>query len=344
MKSIKWIVKIIGAGITAFVITSVLLIGYGFYLPHVSNPDGNTDFKWVGGSFFVNGYEGYGFGRFDSNGFNNPKYIENPDVVIVGSSHMEATHVRQNQTTASKLAKYLEESGKNYSVYNMGVAGHTFSKVCAYLPETFKQFSKPPKYLIIETENTTITPANADAIVNHKIDVQSSSSSKIVRFIQSIPTFRILYSQYKRGLADRFLPDSFFISSSSADEPNENNEQFLPGISYEKVMQYIASFEKTYGTTIIIFYHPTEVIGSDGAVSFPNKISTTPFSESAANNDIDFLNMKDSFVEMYNNEHKLPHGFITGEIGVGHLNSDGHDLIAKKLSEKIATIEGANND
>ena len=45
--------------------------------------------------------------------------------------------------------------------------------------------------------------------------------------------------------------------------------------------------------------------------------------------------MTQDFENMYLVNHRLPHGFITGKIGEGHLNADGHAAIAKSLERKI---------
>lgn len=53
-----------------------------------------------------------------------------------------------------------------------------------------------------------------------------------------------------------------------------------------------------------------------------------------------FLNMADRFEKMYTEEHHVPHGFITGEIGSGHINKYGHKAIAEGIHDTITGLEG----
>lgn len=335
-KAVEQSAKTAGAALLSFVLISFLLLAYSFCLPHIDNKGGNTDFKWVANSYWINGYEGYGFGKFDANGFNNTTVYENPDIVIVGSSHMEATHVRQTENTASKLMHHLSNSNKEYSVYNMGVAGHTFEKVCAYLPDTFNQFNIPPKYLIIETETTDITASNAKNITEHNIVVQKSYSGGFLGLLQKIPVFRVFYSQIIRGLFNRFVPDYLIFEKSKNTVKKTNTISEEP---YDTVMKFISEFESTYGTQIIIFYHPMEKIEKTGNVSFTIKESASVFENYCNLYNINFINMEQPFIQMYKDSHLLPHGFATGRIGEGHLNANGHNAIAKSICELIVLLE-----
>ena len=113
-KILLTLIKIFGAGIVSVIVLSILCFGYYFIPVHIENPNNNTDFVWTKNSIWVKATEGYSFGRFDSQGYNNKEVIDNPDVIILGSSHTIGTQVQQDQTFASVLAKKLE--GK-YTVY-----------------------------------------------------------------------------------------------------------------------------------------------------------------------------------------------------------------------------------
>ena len=61
------------------------------------------------------------------------------------------------------------------------------------------------------------------------------------------------------------------------------------------------------------------------------------FTEACAENGIVFADMSDMFLEEYESEHMLPHGFMNTSPGTGHLNRTGHRLIAARLAEIIGT-------
>ena len=50
--------------------------------------------------------------------------------------------------------------------------------------------------------------------------------------------------------------------------------------------------------------------------------------------------MTDIFLQAYEEENILPHGFDNTAPGVGHLNPKGNALIAQALCEEILKLEG----
>lgn len=102
------IIKFILAGVVAVAILSVILAFYTLIPVHISNPRGNTDYIWPSGSWYFKTSEGIGWGRFDANGFNNPSVIASPDILLLGSSHMEGTNLLQSENISSVLNELFE--------------------------------------------------------------------------------------------------------------------------------------------------------------------------------------------------------------------------------------------
>ena len=50
---------------------------------------------------------------------------------------------------------------------------------------------------------------------------------------------------------------------------------------------------------------------------------------------ITFLDLTQDFLDAYESEHILPHGFVNTAAGEGHLNAEGHEIIARALYEII---------
>lgn len=93
MKVLKACFKVIAAGLASIVIICGLLFFYCIIPVHEENTRGNTDYVWPSNSIWVNAKEWISFGKNDEKGFNNISVIENPDIIVLGSSHMEATNV-----------------------------------------------------------------------------------------------------------------------------------------------------------------------------------------------------------------------------------------------------------
>ncbi len=97
------IIKFISAGLVAFLLLCVLLSFYTLLPVHIANPKGNTDYIWPSGSLYFKTSEGIGWGRFDANGFNNSSVIDSPDILVLGSSHMEGSNLLQPESATAVL-------------------------------------------------------------------------------------------------------------------------------------------------------------------------------------------------------------------------------------------------
>lgn len=330
MRPIKMVSKVIGAGLVAVVILSVLLAPY-YYAPlHYENPSHNTDYVWKANSLWANLKEGFSFGRFDARGYNNYKVIDDPDIIVLGSSHIQGGNIMQGDNLSNILSTLF--AGK-YTVYNMGISGHTIYKVSKYLPANLSQYITPPRVVIIETSTVIIDNENVEKVLNGTVDYTPSHTSGLLASLQKIPFFRLLYTQAEGGLLDLFLGRGG-ISTITGQEPA------LDQSAYDKFFDYLEAIQNEYGTKIIILYHPRDyVINVDGTVSFNDSSYLRAFSQGAKEHSVSFVDMTENFKALYNEEHKLPHGFANGEVGVGHLNAVGHRRSAQALYEEIEMLE-----
>lgn len=328
--------KMILAGILAIIILSGVMCFYDLMPLHYENKKGNTDYIWQPNGVWVKLTEGISFGKYDSAGYNNPKVIDNPDIIILGSSHMEGTNVFFDQTVCSQLAKKLDN---NYSVYNLGISGQNLFTLCQDLPINLKMHNITPKVAIMETDNVIITEQRVQQLLNAEVKKAPSYSTGIIGTLQKVPFFRRLYHQYEGGLLNLFI-------SQEKSERNNDNEQngnkFIDAIDekpYDALFQYLYNQEKEYGTQIIIFYHPKETFTKTGDIAFSSGDEIECFTKYAEKYEIDFVDMTKPFEQMYSNDHFVAHGFITGRVGEGHLNEHGHYIIAEELSKVIERME-----
>ena len=347
MNVIKNILKTIAAGVVAVGILSVIFSFYYLQPAHIDNVRGNTDYVWISGARWVKMTEGLSWGRFDADGYNNPEVVENPDIIVLGSSHTEATNVVQGKEFASLLRDKLDGE---YTVYNMGISGHNFLKVCQYLPQNLALYSPAPKAVVIETATLTFTAQEIDTMLQGKIAKSPSYSTGVIALSQKSPFFATLYHQVQGGLIDLLMPDKEKILgifrtdsllpplNTFAPSTPEMSEDEAQKQAYEKLFAYLGGLQQQYGTQIIIVHHPLTNVHFEGRIEFVNEDITALFSQLCQDNRIVFVNLLDRFYAMHQNEHKLPHGFVTGKIGFGHLNADGHAVIADELHSAIVQL------
>lgn len=106
-----------------------------------------------------------------------------------------------------------------------------------------------------------------------------------------------------------------------------------------KCLAICKKMEKEYDTQIIVMFHPFETLNADGSISFAQAEYAEIFSKVAQKYGIGFVDMTEDFEKMYYEEHHVPHGFSTGEIGAGHINKYGHAAIADRLYRYIESSE-----
>lgn len=337
IKIVKHIGIAILAGIVAVMILSVMCCFY-YVLPiHIENIESNTDYVWTANARWIKLTEGISTGQFDAKGYNNSRVIENPDIIILGSSHMEATNVMPDKNVGYLLSEKFDGF---YTVYNMGISGHDFFKVCQYLPQNLEIYE--PKIVVIETSTVGIFEDNVSQVVHGTVEHTASHSSGLMGTLQKVPFLRLLYQQVKGGLIDLFISggntSATFTEGKAVQDIDTSLE--VEQESYDELFDYLASWEEKYNTEIIIFYHPTETIMEDGTIKFEDSEFRTTFATTAEKYGITFVDMTDSFENMFYEEHHVAHGFATGELGTGHLNEYGHAAVADSLYDVIMELEG----
>lgn len=330
MKLLKLFFKIIAAGLTAVLILSGILTFYNRKPVHLSNEGGFTDYVWESGGFWIDMSEGTAWGRYDANGYNNLSVVENPDIVIMGSSHMEAVNVLQTQNAATLLSEAL--AGK-YTVYNMGTSGHTMFKVSQYLPDYLASRETPPKAVIIETATIEIKPQDVEQVLTHTVEFTPSYDSGPIVLLQKLPFLRNLLHQIDDGLLRLFMP------SNTENTPVET-EEVVDQESYDTMFGYLRNLQDQYGTRIILVYHPSESFHKDGTMEFPYfPLHRIAFAETAQRYGISYLDLGDVFEDMFYKEHRTPHGFVNTLPEFGHLNAYGHAAFADAVCRELNRLE-----
>lgn len=332
MKPIKAIFKTVLAGLAALAILSVLMFGYYFMPLRENNPKQNTDYVWAPNTLWASLTEGISYGITDGDGFINPEVIENPDILFLGSSHLQAMSVMPGENMCSLLN---EQFNGEYRAYNMGISGHTIYKVVQYLDASLRVYQKAPKYIIIETSDVALSELAVKQALSGEVKKTEVVDTGIIAQLQKVPYFRQMYHQLDSGMLEMLLPDN-----KKKAEPLAANEK--PAINekpFDEMLGYLQKMEKEYNTQIIVLFHPFETINADGTIGFSQADHAKVFSQYAEKYAIGFVDMTNDFETMYDEEHYVPHGFATGETGVGHLNRYGHAAIAESLYQYIRSLE-----
>lgn len=324
--------KLIAAMITAFLILNIACIFYYNVPVHVPSKTNSTDYLWEKNKFYSRGTEGFALGITDNNGFNNLETFKpgQVDAIIMGSSHMEAFNVAQDKNTASVLNKLSRESGHNMNFYNIGTSGHTLYMCLNNLDEALNEF-KPKKQVIIETLTVEPDEKIIKSLLDDTLVRKESFNDGFIGTLQKFPFLRLVYSQVMNFKNNNALKNTVTVANKPEMQKvaKTDNEKYQ---LMNTLMEKSAQMCKEAGVELIIFYNCSLDIDNTG--SFPERRDmdeVKAFEEICKNNGIIFIDMYDSFKENYLENNKLPRGFSNTEIGEGHLNEEGHRVIANTL-------------
>ncbi len=338
MKPIKAIFKSVLAGLAALVILSALMFGYYFMPLRENNPKQNTDYVWMSNTLWASLTEGISYGITDADGFINPEVIDNPDILFLGSSHLQAMCVMPGENMCSLLN---ERFNGEYRAYNMGISGHTIYKVVQYLDASLNVYQKAPKYIIIETSDVALNEQYVKQALSGEVKKTEVVDTGMIAQLQKVPYFRQMYHQLDSGMLEMLLPDNKKKAEPLAANTNQaaNEKPAINEKPFDEMLGYLQKMEKEYNTQIIVMFHPFETINADGTIGFSQADYAKVFSRYAEKYAVGFVDMTNDFEKMYDKEHHVPHGFATGETGVGHLNRYGHAAIAESLYQYIRSLE-----
>lgn len=336
MKILKNLAKCILAGIVAVAILCLILMPYYLTPVHIENPEGNTDYVWPANAPWCRMTEGIAYGRFDARGYNNAEVVAHPDILVLGSSHTEAVDVLQTENFAALLGQRFRDT---YTVYNMGISGHFFLKVCKYLPRTVDLYPDA-RYIIIETSNVDFYQSDVDSLLKGTVEYTPSNSTGLIAALQKLPFLRVVYHQLTSGLMDLLLPEKPEGNAVSQSASQSTSVRVIPDeAAYDGLFTYLRESVQGTDAQLIILYHPTGTLQQDGSLYFSDDPYLDMFSSKCQEYGFSFVDMTQPFSRMYEEEHRLAYGFITGKIGSGHLNAYGHAKIAEELSACITALK-----
>lgn len=328
---IKYSIKVILTGMVSVIILSLITIVYNFTGVHISNLTGATDYVWEANQLKTTMVEGFAWIKMDANGFNNSFISKDSniiDILLMGSSHMEAVNVASNENVGYKLNEFLKDD----YVYNIGISGHTIYNCLNNLEQAISTYH-PLKYVILETDTIELSISSMQDVINGNFAKIESYDQGILYWLQkNIPAIKIIYKQVdewknveRKG---QILPNTLL----------ESDDEYKNVLS--KFLNKASLVAKDNSVKLLIFYQPHTKIDEHGnLISDTNNKYLSLFKQTCLENDIIFVDMTDDFSDLYNSKHILAHGFNNTAVGVGHLNKYGHIVIAKKLASIIEMEE-----
>lgn len=326
-KWLKAIIKISGAGICAIIALSLFAFVYEYTGVHIKNESGATDSKSESYEWHTTMSEGFAWVRMNKDGFNNLFDLkEKPDILLMGSSHMCAYQVSQNENMGAILNKQLDDM----ITYNIGYTGHNLYYCVDNLEAAVDEY-QPEKYVIIETMDVDLDTDTMEQVILKERPRQISYTGGSYYMEKYIPGAAAIWNHISTWKHTSALKAEESVIDEEWEAVDEQYEAVLDGF-----LEMASDAVKNTECRLIIFYHPNLRIAENGELIYEtNEDKLQLFEEKCEEKGILFIDMTDDIEEMYATKHILPNGFSNTAVGAGHLNKYGHQLMADRICQVI---------
>ena len=223
----------------------------------------------------------------------------------------------------------LAADGADGMVYNIGISSHSLARCVANLDRALERFA-PSDYVVLETHDVELPLASLALAYNDSLERLSATDVPLPDWITGQPLVRALYRQ----IASLTGGEEDADDSESFELTEENYDDYVGMLGFW--LESVRETAEEHGVEVIIYYHPHLVLQEDGsAVPSTPELYLQAFAEAASRVGVTFLDLTQDFLDAYESGHILPHGFVNTAAGEGHLNAEGHEIIARALYEII---------
>ena len=349
-KALSALCRILAAALMAFLVLEGFCRLYFNRPLHSQNPSGATDYIWQAHTPYSVWTEGIGWGRTNNEGYYDPRDYDPEtaiDVLVMGSSFLQAEQVPQDRSAPV----LLEELLPGQRVYNISIAGHYFLTCAQNLPAAAQRYH--PRYIVMETQDVRFPDVELEQFLSGSYPELESENNRLLRLLKQSKCLDLLYYQltyYRNEHGGLFQPpalapllprqDSAPVEAAVPSEAEEQaaaerHEQLL-----RRMLTALHDNAAAAGAEVIIVFHPKTWLDGYGGMWMDDAAKTTGFADLCQECGILLLDMHDKFQREYEDQHLLPYGFANTEVGMGHLNVDGHRMLAEELAALIGEVAG----
>lgn len=324
--------KVLFALLLSLVIINIFVCFYDRYPGWIDRSNSSTDAIWYPNSIVIHGTEGYGIHHVDQNGYlNEGKLIQSGYTLVVGSSHTQGKEIpnsmRYSDILNTILCKKLGYPSNKLCVYNVSQDGYYYPQIVKNFKSIITEFPNSNN-LVIEIGSTNFTADELKNSFNQAEYKDENRGSNIIQRLSFVQSLRAKIKEYFPIFRLIKLNVEIFTKKHLKNIDIKRVETSFYSSLLDKSMKIMKS---EYHGNLIIVYHPPVYITKNGMI-ISKSSSDEIFEKIAKNNNILFLNMSSLFIEHYNSNYSVPYGFFNTSMGKGHLNSKGHEIIAKALS------------
>ena len=322
----KYFGKMFGAFVAAVLVANFFAFFYSNGAKSATNIEGFTVHKFKPHEWVSYGMEGGCIKKTDDYGFYNDSGVtpNTANIVCIGSSQTEALQVMESDSYVSQL---MHMDKKNLQIYNLGISGQFMRDSLSRLPLIPKSFPKT-KVIVLETPSLPSYQEwqkMLDAIDSGNVPIEDQDwkdGNFLYRLYRKTPILGLLYGKCV--------------------EIRKNSGKKVENIEYDDGYQQIADktlalLRKKMGNVkVIIVYLPGVKLEKSGNLIINTDIEKMSAVKNACeNNGIGYVDVWPYYINAYENERIVPYGHVNKYAASGHLNAQGHRLVAKALYDKL---------
>jgi hypothetical protein len=284
---------------------------------------------------YIQGREGFARTTLNALGLRNaPIGAKQPGktrILILGDSYTQASQVSDKEMFSSILQKRL---GTNYEIINSGREGASPNLYIALARFNNHMFQQDMTVIQLSEQDLTIDPFATDqdfyfvktqngyAIHKNKSFISSNALATHFAYLQKVLNFSTARLSMEK-LESLGSSSNVTASVSIADQAS-----LIPFI--------VKKLKASYAHPMVVYIPKIDYFAKDYDHASVTEILLT---KAALEADVDFISMRDDYIQVFKNEHKVSHGFANSQPGMGHINALGHLLIANTLTKMIQTTE-----
>lgn len=283
-------------------------------------------------------------GEHGIRGLPGGKLPSGPKVVFWGDSYVEGLQVDDAARMERVLGDLCADAGVPLSAVGIGVSGDSLIDNYFRLPSYAKVLDSVALHVFLMAKITDVLPgmqqpghSTFQAVPPHRLAFSELPRNALN--LRLAPPMRALelgsaYEVIKRtrALAVRMRPDSQLGIAEPAQASG------LPPHKVNKAWDTLLSQLKTQARRpLFLVYAPTLPWLTQGGVVGQDVAAPTAqaFADACARNAVPFLNLGPAFLAHYQATGRFPRGFFNSPPGSGHLNEDGHRLVAQAVFQYI---------
>ena len=341
----KICLKALSAALSSLILVNFLCMFYYSAPGDIYRDNGATKSIRRPSSYYINSTEGFGINYFDKNGYNNMAgELESPYVLIMGSSHMEATYVSQEKNTPAVLNSLLGGTNQKHRVYNIAHANNPLPDLVRGFQAGIGEFPNSCA-VIMEISSTSFSVTELQDSLQQTIYDQTSDGAYLSQHLtgkQQLRSSLIGWMPFAKFVLNRQLTsmDLGIGNPFGLLKINNKAEEQFDRDAYATVLDDVFSMIRNeYSGTIVVLYHPEVVLVGEEMIIVRNENTYDIFRYACEDNDIFFLDTGDAFLKAYEDNYTVPYGFNNTSPGSGHLNADGHRIVACELYQALSELQ-----